>query len=187
MHRVTYQMGMSVDGYIVDADGSFDWSEPSPDQFRFHIEELGSIAVHLMGRRLYETMTYWEDPANAASFDAAEREWADLWNALPKLVFSRTLTEVTGAATLATEDLATEIARLKSLPGDGDLAIGGADLAHQIAALDLIDEYQVLVNPAVAGAGVPFFAHDGRHERLTLVEHRAFDGGTVLLRYRVER
>nr|WP_284329331.1 dihydrofolate reductase family protein [Demequina litorisediminis] len=180
-------MGMSADGYIVDADGASTGRSRAPISSASTSRSLGSIAVHLMGRRLYETMTYWEDPANAASFDAAEREWADLWNALPKLVFSRTLTEVTGAATLATEDLATEIARLKSLPGDGDLAIGGADLAHQIAALDLIDEYQVLVNPAVAGGGVPYFAHDGRHERLTLVEHRAFDGGTVLLRYRVER
>ncbi len=187
MHRVTYQMGVSLDGYVVDADGHFDWSEPSAEQFRFHIEELRGIHTHLLGRRLYETMTYWEDPANAATFDDAEREWAELWNALPKVVFSHTLTEVSGAARLATEDLATEIARLQQEPGDGDIAIGGAELAHQVAALGLIDEYQVIVNPAVVGAGTEFFAHDGRHERLTLVEHPTFDGGTVLLRYRVER
>lgn len=187
MHRVTYQMGMSLDGYVVDGDGNFDWSVPSAEQFRFHIDELRGIHTHLLGRRLYETMVYWEDPVNAASFDDAEREWADLWNALPKVVFSHTLTEVTGAARLATEDLATEIARLRAEPGDGDLAIGGAELAHQVAALGLIDEYQVIVSPAVVGGGTPYFAHDRRHERLTLVENRTFEGGNVLLRYAVER
>ncbi|WP_084102380.1 dihydrofolate reductase family protein [Demequina sp. NBRC 110051] len=187
MHRVTYQMGMSLDGYVADSDGNFDWSEPSAEQFRFHIEELRGLHAHLLGRRLYETMTYWEDPANAATFDAAEREWAELWNALPKLVFSHTLTAVSGAARLATEDLATEIARLKDQPGDGDIAIGGADLAHQVAALGLIDEYQVIIGPAVVGGGTAFFAHDGRHEHFSLVENRTFDGGNVLLRYAVER
>ena len=187
MHRVTYHMGTSLDGYIADAEGNFDWSEPSAEQFRFHIEELRGIHTHLLGRRLYETMKYWEDPANAAAFDESEREWAELWNALPKLVFSRTLTEVSGTARLATEDLATEIARLKDLPGDGDIAVGGADLAHQVAALGLIDEYQVIFGPVVVGGGTPFFAHEGRHESLTLVENRTFDGGNVLLRYAVAR
>ena len=187
MHRVTYSMGMSVDGYVMDADGSFDWSAPSPEVFAFHIERVRSVGVHLLGRRLYETMLYWEDPENAAQFDVAERQWADLWNPLPKVVFSRSLTEVASPARLATDGLAEEIERLRSEPGDGEIAVGGADLAHQAASLGLIDEYQVFVDPFLVGGGTPFFAHDGRREDLDLVESRVFQSGTVFLRYRVVR
>jgi dihydrofolate reductase len=187
MRRVTYSMGMTVDGYVMDGDGSFDWSVPSAEVFAFHIEEIRRVGVHLLGRHLHETMLYWEDPQNAAGFDDAEREWAALWNPLPKVVFSRSLTEVEAPARLATGGLAEEIERLRAEPGEGDIAIGGADLAHQAASLGLIDEYQVFVDPFLVGGGTPFFAHDGRREDLDLVESRVFESGTVFLRYRVRR
>src|SRR5690554_3124714 len=150
MRNVTYSMGMTLDGYILGPDGGFDWSEPSEEVFRHSIEEIKAVGVHLMGRRLYETMLYWEDPAN--EFDELEQEWTDLWNPLPKVVFSRTLTSVEGSgARLATSDLAAEIERLRAEPGAGDIAIGGADLGTQAATLGLIDEYLVRVFPALVG------------------------------------
>ncbi|WP_062077378.1 dihydrofolate reductase family protein [Demequina globuliformis] len=187
MRRVTYSMGLSVDGYVMDAQGNFDWAEPSPEVFAFHIERVREADVQVMGRRLYEAMVYWDDPANAESFDAAEREWADLWNALPKVVFSRTLTEVDASARLAQGSLAEEIARLRAEPGDGEIAIGGAQLAHQAATLDLIDEYQLFVDPVLLGAGTTFFAHDERRHNMELLESRTFASGTVFLRYGVRR
>ncbi|GIG53978.1 dihydrofolate reductase family protein [Demequina activiva] len=187
MRRVTFSMGMTVDGYVMDGDGSFDWSAPSPEVFAFHIERVRPVEVHLLGRRLYETMLYWEDPEQAASFGEAEREWAALWNPLPKVVFSRTLSEVEEPARLATGGLAEEIERLRAEPGDGEIAVGGADLAHQAASLGLIDEYQVFIDPFLVGGGTPFFPHGGRREDLDLVESRVFASGTVFLRYRVAR
>ncbi len=128
MRSVTYSIGVSLDGYIVGPDGGFDWTVPDGEVFRSFIDELREVSVHLMGRRLYETMLYWEDDHNP-SLDDAEREWAALWNPLPKVVFSRTLSAVEGNARLATGGLAEEIERLRAEPGDGDIAIGGATLA----------------------------------------------------------
>jgi dihydrofolate reductase len=187
MRSVTYSMGMSLDGYIIGPDGRFDWSVPSDDLFRFSIEEIKDVGVHLMGRRLYETMLYWEDPEQEATFDDAEREWAALWNPLPKVVFSRTLTTVEGNAHLASHSLAEEIQRLRDESGDGDIAIGGATLASEAAALGLIDEYRIRVFPVLVGGGVPYFAHEARRVDLELVETRTFDSGVVFLHHRVVR
>jgi dihydrofolate reductase len=187
MRKVTYSMGMTLDGFIQDAHGDFSWGDPEPAVFALSMEEIQDVGVHLLGRRLYETMRYWET-ADPATFDAMEREWAALWNPLPKVVFSRTLTEVEGQATrLATGTLAEEIARLRAEPGEGDIAIGGAELAAQAAAADLIDEYLVRVFPVLVGGGTPFFARDGQRRRLELVETRTFPSGVVHLRHRVVR
>ncbi len=117
--KVTYSMGISLDGYVVGPDGSFDWAGPDDELFRFAIDQVREVGVHLMGRKLYETMLYWEDPEQQAGFDDAEREWAALWNPLPKVVFSRTLTSVQGAARLATGDLREEVERLRAESGAG--------------------------------------------------------------------
>lgn len=185
MRRVTYSMGMSADGYIVGPDGEFAWTAPDADVFRFWIDEIREVGVHLMGRRLYETMLYWETADH--TLDEAELEWAALWNPLPKLVFSTTLSEVQGSARLATEGLAEEIDKLRAEPAEGDIAIGGATLAAQVAALDLIDEYRMMVYPVLVGGGIPFFAHRERRVDLDLVETRTFGSGVVYLRYRVAR
>ena len=187
MRSVTYAMGMSLDGYIVGPDGGFDWTAPDAGLFQFYIDEIRNVGVHLLGRRLYETMLYWESEDQAASFDEAERLWASLWHPLPKVVFSTTLSEVQGNARLASGGLAEEIARLRAEPAEGDIAIGGAELATQAAALGLIDEYHVSVHPVLVGGGSRYFAHDERHVDLTLVESRTFDSGVAFLRYRVNR
>lgn len=187
MRPVTYSMSMSLDGYIVGPDGSFDWAPPDKDVFRFWIEEIRGVGVHLMGRRLYETMLYWETADQDPSLGADELEWAGLWKPLPKLVFSTTLSAVEGNAHLASGEVGEEIARLRAEPGDGEIAIGGATLAAQAAALDLIDEYRVIVCPVLVGGGIPYFARDERRADLELVETRTFSSGTLYLRYRVVR
>ena len=185
MRSVTYSMSTSLDGYIVGPDGGFDWGL-SDEVFRFWIDEIRGVGVHLMGRRLYETMLYWET-VDQDSLDEAELEWAALWNPLPKVVFSTTLTSVGGSARLASGSVAEEIERLRAEPGDGDIAIGGATLAAQAAAAGLIDEYQLMVYPVLVGGGIPFFARDERRVDLELVETRTFSSKFVYLRYRVTR
>ncbi len=187
MRRVVYDMGMTLDGYVVDPYGRFDWGAPDPELFALFTDELRGIGVHLLGRRLYETMRYWEDPDVEASFDDAEREWARLWRALPKVVLSSTLHSVQGSCRLATGGLAEEVARWKAAPGEGDLAIGGATLAAAAAQLDLIDEYRLRVHPVLVGGGVPFFARGERRADLELVSSRTFAGGVQRLVYRVRR
>jgi dihydrofolate reductase len=185
MRRVTYTMSMSLDGFVTDASGAIDFTVPSAEVFRQSIDETREVGVMVMGRRLWETMLYWEN-VDPAALDDTEREWADLWNPLPKLVFSRSLTSVHGAARLATGDLATEIARLRAEPGEGDIGIGGATLAAQAASLGLIDEFRPRICPVILGGGTPYFPRDCRTE-LELLESRRFDSGVVAQRYRAVR
>ncbi len=187
MRRVTYSMGVSLDGYIAGPDGTFDWTEPDRDVFRFWIDDIREIGVHLLGRRLYETMLYWESAEEDASLGEVELEWAALWKPLPKVVFSTTLTSVQGNARLASGGLAREVERLRAEPGERDIAIGGATLAAEAARLDLIDEYRVMVYPVLVGGGIPFFPRRERRVDLELVETRTFGSGVVYLRHRVAR
>ena len=187
MRSVTYSMNVSLDGYIVGRDGDFNWTAPDDDVFRFWIDEIQHVDVHLMGRRLYETMLYWETADQDHTLNDDEREWTALWNPLPKVVFSTTLSDVQGTARLATGGPADEIARLRAEPGEGDIAIGGATLAAEAAALDLIDEYRTMVYPVLVGGGTPYFPpHESRVD-LELVEHRTVSSNVVYLRYRVAR
>jgi dihydrofolate reductase len=187
MRSVTYSMGVSLDGYIVGPDGGFDWTAPDKDVFRYWIDEIRGVGVHLMGRRLYETMLYWETADQNSSLDDAELEWAALWNPLPKVVFSTTLSAVEGNARLASGDVAEEIERLRAEPGDGEIAIGGATLAAEAAASGLIDEYRAMVHPVLVGGGISYFPQHERRVDLELVETRTFSSKFVYLRYRVAR
>ncbi|WP_241979947.1 dihydrofolate reductase family protein [Cryobacterium glaciale] len=180
-------MGVSLDGYIVGPDGNFEWTTPDAEVFRFWIDDIRQVGVHLLGRRLYETMLYWETAEQDLSLDAADREWTALWKPLPKVVFSTTLTAVQGNARLASGGLGEEIERLRTEPGEGDIAIGGATLAAEAAALGLIDEYQTMVYPVLVGGGIPFFPRRERRVDLELVESRTFNSGVVYLRHRVAR
>ncbi|WP_433467824.1 dihydrofolate reductase family protein [Spirillospora sp. CA-128828] len=187
MRNVTYSMNVSLDGYIADPDGGLDWGAPSEEVFRSWIDEIRGVGVHLLGRRLYETMLYWETADQDPSLDDSKLEWAGLWNPLPKVVFSNTLSAVQGNARLASGGLAEEIERLRAEPGEGDIAIGGATLAAEAAALGLIDEYRVRVYPVLVGGGLPFFPQHERQVDLELVETRTFSSSVVYLRYRVAR
>ncbi len=187
MRSVTYSMGASLDGYIVGPDGDITGRPPDAEMWRLVMDEIRGVGVHLMGRRLYETMLYWEPVDQEPAFDDAEREWAALWNPLPKVVFSTTLSAVRGNARLASGGLAEEIARLRAEPGEGDIAIGGATLAAEAAALGLIDEYRLRLYPELVGGGIPYFPRQERRVDLALVETRTVSSGVVYLRYRVAR
>lgn len=159
MRKVTCSMSVSLDGYIVGPDGRFDWSVPDAEVFRLATDEVRGLHAHLLGRRLYETMVYWEDADEKPELDDQEREFAAIWNALPKVVFSTTLqgAQVRGNARLASGGPAEEIRRLRAEPGEGDIGIGGATLAAEAAAHGLIDEYRIRVYPVLVGGGTPFF------------------------------
>jgi dihydrofolate reductase len=187
MRSVTYSMNVSLDGYIVGPDGDFDWTEPDEEVFRSHIDEIREVGVHLLGRRLYETMLYWETADQDPSLDNSMLEWAAIWKPLPKVVFSTTLSAVLGNARLVSGGLEEEIERLRAEPVEGDIAIGGATLAAEAAASGLIDEYRTRVYPVLVGGGIPFFPRRERRVDLELVETRAFSSGVVYLRYRVAR
>ncbi|MFI0453887.1 dihydrofolate reductase family protein [Actinomadura sp. 6N118] len=187
MRSVTYSMSVSLDGYIAGPDGGFDWGEPDEEVFRFWIDEIRQVGAHLLGRRLYETMLFWETADQDPSIDDSGLEWTALWKPLPKVVFSTTLSTVQGNARLASGGLAEEIERLRAEPGEGDIAIGGATLAAEAAALDLIDEYRAMVYPVLVGGGIPFFPQRERRVDLELVETRTFSSRVVYSHYRVAR
>jgi dihydrofolate reductase len=187
MRSVTYSMGVSLDGYIVGPDGGFGWLPPDEEFFGFATDEARQLGAHLLGRRLYEAMLVWETTDQHPALDFSTLEWSATWRALPKVVFSTTLSAVQGNARLASGGLAEEIERLRAEPGEGDIAIGGAALAAEAAALDLIDEYRPRVYPVLVGGGVPYFPRDERRVDLDLVETRTFGSGIVYLRQRVVR
>ena len=181
MRKLIYSTGVSLDGFISGPAGEIDWSAPDEELHRFHNEQTGELGMHLCGRRLYETMVYWEtEDATKPSAPEFELEFARIWRALPKLVFSSTLDHVEGNATLATQPVAEEVARLKREPGK-DLAIGGARLAA--SCLDLIDDYRLFVSPVVLGGGTPYFPPTRQRIDLELVETRTFGSRVVYLRY----
>lgn len=187
MRSVTYSMTMSLDGYFVGPDGGLDWAVPDREVFDLATDEVRRTGVHLLGRRLYETMLYWEDVDQHPSHDHPTRGFAEAWRALPKVVFSTTLTAVQGNARLASGSLAEEITRLRAEPDGGDIAIGGATLAAEAAGSGLIDEYRVRVHPVLVGGGRPFFPRAEHRVSLDLVESRAFRSNVLYLRYRVIR
>ena len=152
--KLVYSMAVSLDGFVAGPDGDFQWSRPDEELHRFHNERVGRLSAHLLGRKLYETMVYWEteDP----DWGAVEVEFAGIWQALPKVVFSSTLTEVEGNNRLATGSVEEEVARLKS-EHDGEIGVGGPTLAAACIELDLIDRYELFVSPIIVGGGLPFF------------------------------
>ncbi len=127
MRKLIYSMTVSLDGYIAGPDGAIDWSVPDKELFRFHHQQVQQIGMHLCGRRLYETMVYWET-AEESPLAAEHVEFAQTWKALPKVVFSTTLQSVVGNTRLARDGLGEEVSRLKEQPGK-DIAVGGAGLA----------------------------------------------------------
>jgi dihydrofolate reductase len=186
MRQVIYAMSVSLDGYITGPDGEIDWTAPDEELHRFHNERTRELGTHICGRRLYEEMLYWETADQDPALGDVGREFAGIWQELPKLVFSMTLTEVQGNTRLATEGIAEEVARLKREPG-GDIGLGGARLAAAFVELDLIDEYQLFVYPVIVGGGTPFLPATPRRLDLELVETRTFGSRVVLSRYRRAR
>ncbi len=183
MPKVIYSMSMSVDGFIAGPDGDFSWGAPDEELHRFHNEQVRVVGAHLMGRRLYETMVYWETADQDPSLTDYALEFARIWQELPKVVFSTTLERVEGNTKLVTGGIAQEVARLKE-QGVNDLAVGGAGLASSLIELGLVDEFRPFVYPVIAGGGTPFLPTLEQPLNLELVEIRTFESRVVYLRYR---
>ena len=183
MRKLIYSMGVSLDGFIAGPDGAIDWSAPDEELHRFHNQQTRELGGQLCGRRLYEAMVYWETAEEKPSAANYKLEFARIWKALPKLVFSTTLETVVGNATLVRNGVADEVAKLKEQPGK-DLAVGGAGLASSLVALGLVDEFRLFVSPVVLGGGTPYFPALEARVDLELVETRRFGSRVVYLRYR---
>jgi dihydrofolate reductase len=176
-----YSMSVSVDGFIADRDGAFEWAAPDEELFRFHIAEVRELGGCLLGRRLYETMLVWETDPSLRE-DELGAAFADVWCAIPKVVFSRTLERVQGNARLAEASLADEIAGALDAT-DKAVEIGGADLAAQAIELGLVDELRMFRNPVVVGGGTPFLPPVTEDVPLDLIETRTFGSRVIYERY----
>jgi dihydrofolate reductase len=182
MRKLIYSMGVSLDGFIAGPDGDIDWSAPDEELHRFHNQQAREVGAELYGRRLYETMRYWETAEENPSASEVELEFARIWKDTPKIVFSKTLEKVEGNARLVSDNVAEEVAKLKEEPGK-DLAVGGAGLASSLIELGLVDEYRLFVSPVVLGGGTPYFPALDERINLELVETRTFGSRVVYLRY----
>jgi dihydrofolate reductase len=183
MRTVIYSMGVSLDGFIADRDGQLDWGAPDEELMRFHIEQTREIGALACGRGLFQNMLYWETPEQAG-WGPLEREFAVMWQAIPKVVFSTTLASVPGQARLAQGDIADEIAKLKAEPDERVVSVGGAGFAATLIKLDLIDEYRLFVSPVLLGGGTAFFPPLPKRIALELIETRTFGSRVVYSRYR---
>jgi dihydrofolate reductase len=183
MANLIYSAIASLDGYVEDAHGRFDWSAPDEEVHAFVNDLERPVGTYLYGRRMYEVMTYWE---TAPTDDAAEPvacDFARIWQAADKVVYSRTLQQVASARTRIEHDFDAEAVRALKAGAERDLAVGGAALAGQAIAAGLVDECHLFLNPIVIGGGKRALP-DGVRWPLELVGERRFAGGVVHLHYR---
>ena len=183
MRKLIYSMGVSLDGYIAGPGNEIDWSAPDEELHRFHNQQAREVGLQLYGRRLYETMLYWETADQDPNASDVVLEFAEIYKRQPKLVFSTTLSSVAGNATLASGDHDEIVRRLKQEPGK-DLAVGGAGLAATFMEVDLIDEYRLFISPVILGAGTRFFTDLRQPLNLELVETRTFSSRVIYAAYR---
>lgn len=186
MTRLIYSVICSLDGYNVDASGSFDWAEPSEEVVAFINEQGRSATTYLYGRRMYETMAVWETDPSAAGISPASAEFARSWQAATKVVFSTTLTSVWTSRTTLERSLTTEVVERIAEESEGDLFVDGPTLAGSALRLGVVDELRLIVAPVTVGGGTRVFPGDQRLD-LSLLAERRFDNGMVSLTYAVGR
>jgi dihydrofolate reductase len=182
--RIVYLTNMSLDGYIEDRDGAFDWAPPDDEVFAATTAVLRSFGTYLYGRRLYETMAVWETDPSLAGQSELTAAFADVWRAAGKVVYSRTLTAVSTAASRLERSFDPAAVRVLKTAATADLTIGGADLAAQAISAGLVDECSLFVWPMLLGGGRRALP-EGIHASLELVDERRFANGVVHLRYRI--
>jgi dihydrofolate reductase len=184
MARLIYSAITSLDGYVADAEGTFDWAAPDEEVHRFVNDVERPIGIHLYGRRMYEVMAYWEAVPNLADQPPFIRDFAEIWRAAEKIVYSRTLETVASARTRIERRFDPDAVRQMKAAAGSDLTVGGAELAAEAINAGLVDEYHLFVTPVVVGGGKRALPDDVRL-RLELLNERRFGNGVVYLRYRV--
>lgn len=187
MGKLIYSFTVSVDGYIADAQGNIDWSEPSDELHQYWNDFERQTALAFYGRRLYDLMSaYWPTADRAADATPLIVDFANIWRAMPKVVFSTTLESVDWNSRLERGDPVRVVTKLKA-ETEGNMEVAGATLAAPIVQAGLVDEYRIVIAPTAVGGGTPFLPALPSRISLRLVESRTFPGGTVLLRYETKR
>ncbi len=182
--NLIFASNMSLDGCTEDERGAFDWAPPDADVFKFITEVMGSAGTYLYGRRMYETMAIWEtEPALAMQSDLTS-DFANVWQAAEKIVYSTTLAAVSTNSTRLERHFDPEAVRRLKIAASRDLLVGGPNLAEQALQAGLVDECLLFIWPVVLGGNKPALPHDTRLDLELLDEHR-FNSGVVHLRYRV--
>jgi dihydrofolate reductase len=181
-----YSVIASLDGYIEDKDGRFGWAAPGEEVHAFVNELERPVGTYLYGRRMYETMVFWESPPGLTEQPSAEQEFAGIWQSANKIVYSKTLETVMSARTRIERDFDPEAVRRMKAATAHDFTVGGAELAARAIKAGLVDEYQLFLVPVVVGGGKRALPANDVRMNLELLEERRFRDGTVYLHYRAK-
>jgi dihydrofolate reductase len=184
MAKLIYSAFASLDGYVADEDGNFDWAMPDEEVHRFVNDLERPVGTYLYGRRMYEVMGYWETAHTLADQPPFVQDFAEIWQAADKIVYSKTLETVSSARTRIERDFDPEVVRQLKAAAGRDLTVGGPDLAAQAIKAGLVDELQLFVAPTVVGGGKQSLPNNVRLQ-LDLLDERRFGNGMVYLRYRL--
>jgi dihydrofolate reductase len=181
--KLIYSAIASLDGYVADEDGSFDWAAPDEEVHTLVNELERPIGTYLYGRRMYEVMVYWETADTLADQSPPpERDFAEIWQAADKIVYSKTLEQAASARTRIEREFDPEVVRRMKASAERDLSVGGPDLAGQAIKAGLVDELHLFITPIIVGGGTAWLP-DGARVKLELLDERRFGGGVVYLRY----
>ena len=187
MAKLIYPAITSLDGYIEDEAGNFDWAAPDDEVHTFVNELERPVGTYLYGRRMYETMLFWESPPDVAEQPPYVQDWAEIWQRADKIVYSRTLPTASTARTRIERDFDPEAVRQMKATAALDLAVGGAGLAAQAIEAGLVDEYHLFLVPVLVGGGKRSLPGNEVRVNLELLDERRFRNGTVYLRYGTRR
>jgi dihydrofolate reductase len=184
--KLIYSVIASLDGYIEDANGKFDWAEPDEEVSAFINDLERPVGTYLLGRRMYETMVFWESPPNLAEQPQFVQDFAAIWQTADKIVYSKTVATVTSARTRIERDFDPEAVRQLKATAGRDLTVGGAELAARAVDAGLVDEYQLFLVPVLVGGGKRALPHSNVRVNLELLDERRFRNGTIYLHYRTQ-
>jgi dihydrofolate reductase len=184
MAKLIYSAITSVDGYVADDSGSFDWAEPDEEVFTFVNDLERPVGTYLFGRRMYEVMVYWESLPTASDHSPVERDFAEIWHSADKVVYSRTLESVSSARTRIERDFDPEAVRQMKALAAQDITVSGPDLAAQAIRAGLVDECRLFLTPVIVGGGTASLPGNVRLNLELQDEHR-FGNGVVYLHYRI--
>jgi dihydrofolate reductase len=185
MGKLIYSAITSLDGYVADEDGNFDWAVPDEEVHSFFNDLERPIGTYLYGRRMYETMVYWETAHTLPDQEPVVEDFAEIWQAADKIVYSKTLETVSSARTRIERDFDAEAVRQLKASAERDITVGGPGLAGQAIKAGLVDEYHLFLTPIVVGAGKQSLP-DNVRVKLELLDERRFGGGVVHLHYRTK-
>jgi dihydrofolate reductase len=187
MAKLIYYAIASLDGYIEDADGKFDWAAPDDDMHAFVNDLVRPVDTFLLGRRMYETLVYWERPPDLDGQAPVVQDFAEIWQKAEKIVYSKTLQTASSARTRIERELDPEAVRQLKATAGRDLVVGGPELAAHAMEAGLVDEYHLFLVPVVVGGGKRFLPDRNTRLDLELLDERRFRNGTMYVSYRTAK